>query len=318
MQRRRLTVAGVWHGLTRPRILALVVVLAVALGLFVASTTSSGHRSSSPTSTPSPSTPPPPPPSPPTFVTWPNANTTGVPTDVRPLLKRMSKLDVTKDGAFITRVDVEGCLDVQANNVTITQSIIRCAGNRPVVHMLNGESGLVLDQVELDGASKASACIAFANFKIYRSNLHDCADGVDFTSNVVVSGCFIHDLARGPGTHNDALQTPGGYDDLIADNTLQAYRADTDDPMNAALQTGRLDQPLRNVTVRHNYMDGGNYTVNAGGSSTDGHSITDYTITQNVFGRHFRYGPVQSIGKGTVFDDTNVWADNGKPVKASG
>jgi hypothetical protein len=204
---------------------------------------------------------------------------------------------------------------VRASNVTITQSIIRCSGNRPVIHVIKGSTGLVLDQVELDGGGKASACIAFGDFKIYRSNLHDCVDGVDFTSNVVVASCYIHDLARGPNTHNDVLQTPGGDNDLIVDNTLEAYRPDTHDPMNAAVQTGRLDSPLSYVTVRHNYMDGGNYTVNAGASSTNGHTISHYTITENVFGRHFRYGPVQSIGSGTVFDGTNVWADDGQPVK---
>ena len=244
---------------------------------------------------------------------WPNAQTTGVPASAGPL-KRVGDLTVTADGATYTNLDIEGCVDVSADNVTITHSVIHCRRSLPAVWAKDAKH-LVLDQDEIDGGGTAEACVAFSDFAIYRSNLHDCVDGVDFSSNVVVQGCYIHDLARGPGTHNDTLQTLGGSNDIIRGNTLQAYRADTNDPMNAVIQTGRLKHALTNVVVEHNYMDGGNYTVNAGAPAPSDDPITGYVFKANVFGRHFRFGPVRSVGSGTIFDSSNVWADTGQPVK---
>ena len=249
---------------------------------------------------------------------WPDATNTGVPPSVEGELRRVDDLVVTDDNAHYTRLDIEGCVDVKADNVEITESVIRCSRNGPAVRTFDGVKNLVLDQVEIDGLGKASTCVGFDNVTISRSNLHDCNDGVDFGSNVVIERSYIHDLARGDDTHNDAVQTLGGSNDVIKDSTLEAYRASTDDLMNSAIQTGHLSSPLTNVLIQHNYLDGGNYTVNAGATSTNGLPIQGYVFKDNVFGRHFRYGPVQAVGPGTTFDSSNVWADDGTPVDAGG
>jgi hypothetical protein len=253
----------------------------------------------------------------PAFTGWPTAATTGVPASALPL-QPMGQLVVTKNGAVYTGLDITGCVDIQADDVTISQSIIHCSRAAPAVHVFPAFGGLVLDQVEIDGSGVTAACVAYDDFTILRSNLHDCVDGVDFGSNVTVKESDIHDLSRGKGTHNDVLQTLGGSDDVIQDNTLEAYRSSTNDLMNSAIQTGHLDKDLTNVLVEHNYMDGGNYTVNAGSTSRSGHIITDYVFIDNVFGRRSRYGPVQAVGAGTVFGTTNVWADDGEPVRPGG
>jgi hypothetical protein len=248
------------------------------------------------------------------FVAWPTAATTGVPASALPL-QAMGQLVVTKDGATYSKLEINGCVDIQANDVTITQSIIHCNRVEPAVHVFPDFGNLVLDQVEIDGSDLAAACVAYDGFTIFRSNLHDCEDGVDFGSYVTVQGSYIHDLARRKGTHNDVLQTVGGSNDVIKDNTLEAYRASTDDLMNSAIQTGHLNKNLTNVLVEHNYMDGGNFTVNAGSTSRSGHQISGYVFKDNVFGRRSRYGPVQAVGAGTVFDASNVWADDGRAIR---
>jgi hypothetical protein len=181
------------------------------------------------------------------------------------------------------------------------------------VQVLSGS--LTMSHSEIDGLGDADQCIGFDNYTLNAVNIHDCADGIKLGSNDVIENSYVHDLARGDGTHNDAIQTVGGHDDLVKGNTLDAYQASTDDPMNAAIQTGHLNTDLRNVTVEGNYMDGGNYTVNAGSTSTDGHDISGYVFKDNVFGTDYRYGPVQAVGAGTTFDSSNVWAATGKPVK---
>jgi hypothetical protein len=316
--------------LTRRRIAALVVVVLVA-GVAVAAVRARtmhhpdsaavppapSHRSPSssifapsqaPTASPEPVS------SPPAFVAWPTAATTGVPASALPL-QTMGQLVVTKNGATYTGLEINGCVDVMASDVTISQSVIHCNRAAPAVHVFPEFGNLVLDQVEIDGSGVTAACVGYDDFTILRSNLHDCEDGVDFGSNVTVQESYIHDLARQKGTHNDVLQTLGGSGDLIEDNTLEAYKTSTNDLMNSAIQTGHLDKDLVNVLVEHNYMDGGNYTVNAGSTSRSGHQISGYVFKDNVFGRHSRYGPVQALGTGIVFDTTNVWADTNESVR---
>jgi hypothetical protein len=295
--------------------------LIVGTGVAVAITASHPKPVAAPV--PPPSTPQPTPTPTPTpassvpFANWPDGATTGVPSDAEPL-RKVDQLTATKPGTFYSHLDVSNCVDIEADNITITQSIIHCARTAPAVYVHAGFGRVTLDQIEIDGGGKTNACVGYDGFTIRRSNLHDCIDGIDFGSDVTVENCFVHDLSRLDGTHNDTLQTVGGDNVLIKDNTLEAYRADTKDLMNSAIQTGHLKGDLANVVVDHNFMDGGNYTVNAGSTSRSGHSITGYVFKNNVFGRRSRYGPVQAIGAGTVFDLTNVWADTGAAVRPDG
>jgi hypothetical protein len=292
-------------------ILLVIFALVAGTGIALAITTSRSKPIATPV--PPPPTVQPTPVASPTFANWPDAASTGVPSSAGPL-RKVDRLTVTKSGTFYSHLDVSNCVDIEADNITITQSIIHCGRGAPAVHVFEGRKNLTLDQVEIDGSGKSAACVGYDGFAIFRSNLHDCADGIDFGSDVTIQLCFIHDLARHKGSHNDALQTVGGSNDVIKDNTLEAYRADTGDLMNSAIQTGHLKGDLVNVLVEHNFMDGGNYTVNAGSTSRSGHTISGYVFKDNVFGRHSRYGPVQAVGDGTVFDATNVWSDDGKPV----
>jgi hypothetical protein len=326
--------------MSRNRILGILIVVAVgggaATGFGLAATDDSGAPAASVTPPPSPSAPSAPS-SPGTSplpaassllpivsdpgssapTVWPNATNTGVPASLVGSLTKQGRLVVKTNGAHYTHLDITDCVDVEASNVVITQSIIHCSRGAAAVRVLPPATNLLLDQVEISGGGHSSACVSFESFTVERSNLHDCVDGIDFSSNVTVSGDYIHDLSRGRSTHNDSLQTLGGSNDVIKDNTLQAYRVSTRDPMNSAIQTGHLNEALSHVLVADNYMDGGNYTVNAGSTSTDGYPIKDYVFTGNVFGRDFRYGPVQAVGAGTTFDASNVWADNGQPVRPS-
>jgi hypothetical protein len=294
-------------------VLLVIFALSVGTGVAVAITRSHPRPAATPPPAQLPTVQPTPVPTP-SFTSWPDAASTGVPLSAGPL-RKVDRLTATKAGTYYSHLDISNCADIEADNITITQSVIHCRRSAPAVYVHAGTKNLTLDQVEIDGGGKTNACVGYDGFTMFRSNLHDCVDGVDFGSDVTVQHCFIHDLARNKGTHNDALQTVGGSDDIIKDNTLEAYRADTGDLMNSAIQTGHLKGDLTNVLVEHNFMDGGNYTVNAGSTSRSGHTISGYVFKDNVFGRHSRYGPVQAIGDGTVFDASNVWSDDGKPVK---
>jgi hypothetical protein len=255
--------------------------------------------------------PPVPPGGPANLAGWPSAGNTGVPQGVA--LKASGGLVITQAGAVINGLDVNGCVDVKAANVVITNTRISCKRGGVAVRLYAGAS-LRMSNSEINGLGSTDSGIGYDNYTLVAVNIHDCVDGLTLGSNDVVASSYVHDLARGAGTHNDAIQTVGGSNSVVRDNTLEAYRASTADFMNSAIQTGHLIEPLTNILIQHNFMDGGNYTVNAGSTSTNGYSISAYIFKLNVFGNNSRYGPVQAVGSGTTFDSSNVWAATGRPV----
>jgi hypothetical protein len=243
---------------------------------------------------------------------WPNATNTGVPAGTT--LTASGSLVVTTAGTVLSGLNIAGCVDIQANNVVIKNSLITCSRSTVAVRVYPGFSGFLLQDSEINGGGQAPGCIGFGDFTLLRDNLHNCVDGADGGGNAVVEYSYIHDLSRLTGTHDDTFQTVGGAHNLLVGNTLQAYRASTNDPMNSSIQTGHLSSNFTDTLVEYNYMDGGNYTVNAGAQSTNGYTIAGYVFVGNQFGPDSRYGPVSELGTGISFDSSNVWVGTTTPV----
>ena len=149
-----------------------------------------------------------------------------------------------------------------------------------------------------------SAAVGFANYTLSHVDIHDVIDGPRMNSNVQVLDSWVHGLARVSGSHNDALQTTGGTNIVVRGNTLQPYDPGTDDPHNAAVMIGSENQPLRNMTIEGNYLDGGNYSILA----RDDLNGANIVVRDNVYTRNFRYGPYRGA-TGMTADSTNVYAD---------
>ncbi len=231
---------------------------------------------------------------------WPDAESTG-PTsgDLTPL----GDLDITEDGAVVEGAEI-GCLDVLADDVTVRDSVIRCG--RGTWAVLADGTGLVLEDVEVDGLGSAGNCIASGRYTLLRVELHSCVDGARANGDVVIRDSFIHSLVREPDSHNDAIQTTRGSDIEIVGNTLLAY---TDgDPMNAAYLAGSAQGPVDRVVVTDNYLNGGNYTLQIDPGITDG------VYERNVFGRDHRYGAVAGVPDQITWRD-NTYADTGETVE---
>jgi hypothetical protein len=211
-------------------------------------------------------------------------------------------------------VDIQGCVSVRANHVVIRASRIRCSGGDTTPFPVSVEEGyvdLLIEDTEIDGMGAAPSAIMGKNWAARRVNVHGSADGPRMGSNTTLQDSYVHDLSRSPGTHNDTLQTLGGINIRIAGNTLLAYKASTDDPMNGALQTGELQEPLSNVLVEGNYMDGGSYTIRGGSGPRDGHLVSNYVFRKNVIGSNCGYGPVEGVGAPVTWEPSNRWAATG-------
>lgn len=242
---------------------------------------------------------------------FPGPDNTGVPAGTQ--LRDSGSLTITEPGTVISGLNIDGCVNIQASDVTIEKSKISCGREQgPAVQVANGLSGILLVDVEIDGKGVTGSTICCGGYTIRRANIYNTIDGPRMGSNTVVEDSWIHHLSRVEGSHNDTIQTTGGSNITVRNNRLDVYNPDTDDLFNAAMMVGSESAPLRNVLFEHNYCNGGNYTINIR-SDTDAANVV---FRNNVFGRDHRYGVVSgSSHPGVTWEaDSNVYADTDEPV----
>src|SRR5690625_3756994 len=238
---------------------------------------------------------------------FPDETTTGVPEGVE--LTETGSLTVTEDGATVDAMLIRGNVKVEADGVTITNSKI-VNDSIYAIQLEPENKNLVVEDTEIDGGGVAHVAVTHGEYTLRRDNIHNAIDGPRIEGvNVLIEDSFIHSLSRIEDGHHDTIQIRKGVGVTIRGNNLQAYHAESDDPMNAAIQIGSLIGPLKDLRVEGNLMNGGNYTINASKTDPDHPSV----YTNNVFGRDFRYG-ILSSGPNVQFDESNVWQDTGEPA----
>ncbi len=212
---------------------------------------------------------------------------------------------ITQNGAVVENLRINGTLTIQANDVTIRNVFIENTDTYPI--RATEASNLLVEDTEIDGNGEGNVAVYGGSYTLRRVDIHDTLDGPRIEGdNVLIENSFIHDLHRVPDGHHDIIQIRNGNNIQIRNNTLTAFNARTNDPMNAAIQIGGLNGPLSGLVVENNYMDGGNYTVNA---AKNGASLAIFR--NNTLGDNARYGPLSSGG--ALRWEANVFA-NGAPA----
>jgi len=233
---------------------------------------------------------------------FPDASTTGP--RAGHTLRASGSLTITQDGAVVSDLDINGCVTVQAVNVVISDVRIRCSST----YGINVKSGSVTVQYsELDGTGAVHVAVLGSNYTLSHVNIHDIEDGPRLGSNVTIEDSYIHDLFRTATSHNDAMQTTGATNITIRHNSI--IPATNGDPMNAAIMIGSEFNPLRDMLIEGNYLNGGNYTILAR-SDLDGNNIV---VRNNAFGHDYRYGTYRGA-TGMSMDTSNIYADTRAPI----
>ena len=238
---------------------------------------------------------------------------TGVPDGV--VLEDSGPLRITEDGAVVDGLDVDGCVTVLADDVTIRNTRIRCddAGKKLVVTVGDRAENLVIENSEIDGRGKLQVGVGWTRYTLREVDVHGVADGARFGHGVTIEDSWVHDMARIGTLHSDALQTTSASDVVIRGNVLDPTRTEDDDLNNAGLMLGSEtgSKQVRDVLVEHNLLDGGNYALNVRGDI----DAEDVVIRDNVFGEGSRYGAVLAP-RSVPLGDGNVMAASGEPVEA--
>lgn len=248
-------------------------------------TSSWGPPTSSPTPTPTPT------PSPSTTPTPGNPGNYGVPAGTG-LISYKGDLHVTKPGTTISNRDINGRVIIEANNVTIVNSVIHST--------LNSNGGLITStspsyhftvshsELKSDTPTPYVSAIIGSNFTASHLNIHDVVDAIDITGdNVSVISSWLHanlHFAKDPnhdnGTHDDSIQIQAGSNIVLNGNRME-------DAHNAAVMVTQDTGAVRSLRVEKNFLDGGACTVNVVEGSYGAEQ--DLDVSDNAFGTNTTY-----------------------------
>ncbi len=203
-------------------------------------------------------------------------------------------MTITTDGTVLDGIDLHGYLTVNADNVTIKNSVIRGGAKA------TSTKALIMAWLKPQNLQILRTTLAATNKSIYLDGISGSgytADGVEITNtvdgtkvigpNVTIKNSWFHGSYYTKGdpthpdnqTHNDGIQVEGGYNVVIENNKIEAFH-------NAAIQVTQNNQATHNVTVRNNKFTGGGCTVNVTdkGAGGNGKPIYSFSLTANGFG----------------------------------
>jgi hypothetical protein len=236
---------------------------------------------------------------------YPDTTNTGVPQGVA--LKASGSVVVKRDGTVIDARSVDGTIDVYANDVTISRTIVRSGSYFPI-RQHPGFHGLRVVDTEIAGAAGCQSAIASDHYTALRVNAHGCEDGLEADGDVTVRDSLIHGLRVTATSHNDGVQMLSGSRVVIEHNTITQPL-----PSTSAVNLTSDAGPISEVSVRDNLLDGGAYTVYSRRGGSRFPAPTQITFAANRFSRSHLYGPLSTDG--AVAWTGNVWDDTGTPMR---
>ena len=227
----------------------------------------------------------------------PGPGTAGVPPGTA--LRPSGPLVVTRAGATVEGLDIDGPLEIRAARVTVRRCRVRC-GPYWGVRIVDGNQGTVLEESEIAPVTPGGqdGIRGEAAFTARRLDIHGTADGIKAGGGTTIAGCWVHDLANRPGDHADAVQIVVGEGIALVGNVLGGAG-------NAAVMASTELGPISGLRIEGNWLDGGNYTLMIRGGH--GGLPTGVRISGNRFGRAAQYGPAAI--EGPFQQSGNTWAD---------
>ncbi|MBB5872082.1 hypothetical protein F4553_005516 [Allocatelliglobosispora scoriae] len=250
---------------------------------------------------------------------WPGPDNTGVPKGT--VLKPSGSILVTKDNTVIDSLDVRGCIQIEARNVTIKRSrIVGSCARGTIGTPLNKKyprDNVVIEDTEVDGNRKSFdfPVIAYDGFTCRRCNVHGGGTGARLGDRVLIIDSYIHDSNTGEGSHNAAVAGHGDYDVQLIHNWLECHSIGY---CSSSVSFYSEGLPVHDVLVEGNHFSGGAYCLYAGATEK---SAINIKVRNNTFGTDFQpqcgaYGPAAHW----EYNSGNEWSgnkfSNGKAVPA--
>src|SRR6266496_2330493 len=235
-------------------------------------------------------------------------------------------------GAVLDGLDIDGCVNVENDNVTIQRSRVRC-GDYYVIRNFSGDihyKNLKVVDTEIDGLNdlSGSAGISFENYTATRLNVHNISSlAFHVEDNVTVEDSYIHDFACGYASGSNLILHQAGMGTNGGGSNMVMRHNNIDLPLVLYKGEGCISGGIANYhdfgTFDHMLIDknlinvGSGYCLKAGVEQAGKPypNSTYVTVTNNVFGRKYNPECGEVDGQGATVSNwadgpTNVWSGN--------
>ena len=233
------------------------------------------------------------------------------------LTESTGNITVTASGRVIQNRKINGCITVNAANVTVRNVEVHCNDDTGI--SLNSTGLLVEDALVECGHRAGLTGVGGSGFTVRRTEIFGCENNIWANRNIVIEDNYIHDPIPccGPGEpHTDSIQIPTGAVNIqVKDNRVYGGYIDRRNFGNAALTMGGN---VGGIVVDNNIFAGGGYTVYCEHENVGGNGSPPLQVTNNRFSRVFvstvgGFGP--SAECSNDFQSGNVYHETGQPLR---
>jgi hypothetical protein len=224
------------------------------------------------------------------------------------------KWTITEDGAVIDGKYHHGIVEIDADDVTIRNSVI--CGVGPHIVLSSGRNLVIENSIvrgERDGVQDAEtgtpcqAAVAFGNYTIRNSEITDCNDGLKIGGVVEVYDSWFHDMytnrfGNGAGTHNDTVQQGDAPLPRFVFEGNSAYQDPCTSNRHFQLAPVERQPATELLEISRNFF----YGIN-GFNLDRGFTVDEGEIVDNTFAGSASRGPFNGLlYAGDGMDSTNM------------
>lgn len=248
----------------------------------------------------------------PAYPSFPDANCTGYAHTGVTLTPYTGPNPVTVAGTVIDSKQINGELRINANNVTVKRS--RVSG-RIFTDYSNKYTGILIEDVDIDGGNTLLACLGPSGFTARRANIRNCSQGVNASGGFTLEDSYIHDIYGTGSGHTEAVlgaASTAAYPIRMIHNDLQAvYNSASGGFVNGGGMSAAVAfythptfwPPQSNIQFEKNRLNttgsGAVYMLYPGSDSPAYNLLTNSKFIDNVFVKTTTAGTIASPTNGT-------------------
>jgi hypothetical protein len=233
--------------------------------------------------------------------------------------------DVTGNGANLSDLRIPGNVDVSGNNVTLNNVAITVSGGGGDSYGvdLRHTANVTIEHSNIQGTNTTTGRLMTGIKDIYgdatgtqvlANNIQEAGSAVQIFQGTI-QGNYIHNFGMISTDHVNGVTTNGDIQPLLIQNNTILNKFGQTDAIGLFQDYG----VVANVTVNHNLLAGGSYSL-YGGEGSQGQS-SNIKVTNNQFSTMYfknggAYGPVayfDNQAPGNTWSG-NTWSNTGKTV----
>jgi serralysin len=204
--------------------------------------------------------------------------------------KALNTVVIYKSGTTFDHVDFRGMtVFVQANDVTLKNSLFDARTGTAAVVGYPGYSGLTIDRSTFDGLKLNKYYLDFVlaqgtNTTITNNAFLNAPSDAIYIESGRVAGNYIAGGGYQVGAHADAIWIGKTTGPVTIEHNLVDWRnaPDAKAETNNAIRITAEKGDASNITVQKNVLLGGSYTVSVTDTANDAGDVSDVTVKHNV------------------------------------